>query len=251
MQRRLVFLAAAAVAPVWAQTAHIGAVSGNVTVQTGNAPAVAAAPDTLAISGTTIVTAAHSTAMIDFDWSHSVEVGPNAEFRLASLESGRYETEIVRGSLTWWVRGDAPAHVEVKTPSITVAPAQPGTYGIAVTAARESEVTAWEGAVEVRAPAGSEWVYAGQKLIARGSPADPEYRIVGAGGISHREVASLRLHRGPAQVTVQPVERLLLGNVLRQHVPAREDHLALVGIGRAEQPEEGLLRGLNGEEMVV
>jgi len=178
--QRLVFLAVAAAAPIWAQTVHIGDVNGNVTVQTGSGPAVAAASDTLAIAGTTIVTAAHSTAMLDFDWSHSVEVGPNAEFRLASLGAGHYEAGIVRGSVTWWVRGDGAARAEVKTPSVTVAPARPGTYGIGVTSRGESEVTAWEGMIEVIAPGGSQWVNAGQKLIARGSPADPEYRMVGA-----------------------------------------------------------------------
>jgi hypothetical protein len=35
--------------------------------------------------------------------------------------------------------------------------------------------------VEVIAPGGAQWVYAGQKMIARGDPANPEFRITRSG----------------------------------------------------------------------
>jgi hypothetical protein len=66
-----------------------------------------------------------------------------------------------------------------------------GVYRIAVTAAGESQIVAQEGNVEVFAPAGSAWVVAGRKMLARGPQDNPEFKIAGAasadfsGGHSH------------------------------------------------------------------
>ena len=170
-----------AVAPVLAQTAHINSTSGNVTAQSAaGGPSVPAAPDTLVVSGTTLITAKRSTAAVDFDWANGMQLNPETEVRLAQLEPGQYTAEVVRGSVTWWVRADSSAHAEVQTPSVTAAPSKAGVYQIGLTTGGESEIVAWEGAIEVRAPGGSEWVSAGQKMVARGSAANPEFRIVSA-----------------------------------------------------------------------
>jgi hypothetical protein len=177
---RLAFLVALSTALLPAQTAHINSISGNVTVLTAGGAAVAAAPDTLVISDTTIITPAHATAGIDFDWANTMELNPKAELRLTKLAPAAYQAEIVRGSLTWWVQGDSATNAAIATPSVTVTPHEPGAYQIGVMQSGETEIVAWEGAIEVRAPGGSEWVNAGQKMVARGSPADPQFRIVSA-----------------------------------------------------------------------
>ena len=47
----------------------------------------------------------------------------------------------------------------------------------------QTEVTARNGDVEVFTPRGSQWVRSGQTLMARGTAADPEFQVAGAGGL--------------------------------------------------------------------
>jgi hypothetical protein len=61
-----------------------------------------------------------------------------------------------------------------------VRPSNQGAYRIAINAAGESEITVRAGEVEVFAPSGSQLVGAGQKMVARGSPSDPEFKIMSA-----------------------------------------------------------------------
>jgi hypothetical protein len=181
MRRLLLLLVSAALAPAIGQTVHINSVNGTVTIHhPSTGMAMNAVNDSLAVSDTTIVTGPHSSAALDFDYAHSMQLNPGSEFQLVRLEGSEYQTGIARGSLMWRVRADSPAQIEIHTPSITVAPRLEGVYQIGVNSRGESEITAWEGQIEVRAPRGSEWINAGQKMIARGSPADPEYRITRA-----------------------------------------------------------------------
>ena len=52
-----------------------------------------------------------------------------------------------------------------------------GTARISVTEANESEITARAGDVEVFTPHGTQWIYAGQTMMARGSASDPEFQM--------------------------------------------------------------------------
>jgi hypothetical protein len=117
-----------------------------------------------------------------------IELGLFAGFRLQANSriligrrgDGRYRLELVQGGLTYDVVTAAAPSVEIATPSVGVWPAIPGLYEISVTSASESVIVARAGRIEVVAPAGSQWVETGQKLIARGSPQDPRFRIVSA-----------------------------------------------------------------------
>jgi hypothetical protein len=68
----------------------------------------------------------------------------------------------------------------VDTPNISVRPTKIGAYRISVTEAGQTELTVRAGDVEVFSPRGSQWVSAGQLMIARGSTADPEFQVVAA-----------------------------------------------------------------------
>jgi hypothetical protein len=73
--------------------------------------------------------------------------------------------------------------MELDTPTVSVRPAKLGTYRISVNQDAESEITARSGDVEIFTPRGSQWVYSGQTMLARGTASDPEYQIVQAAGI--------------------------------------------------------------------
>ena len=68
----------------------------------------------------------------------------------------------------------------MNTPSVSVRPAREGTFRISVTETGDSEITARVGDVEVFTPQGTQWIYTGQTMMARGSASDPEFQIVNA-----------------------------------------------------------------------
>jgi hypothetical protein len=166
------FLAVAAADP----QAHISSIKGEVSVRHGDAPErVAGLVKAPLQTDDRIATGPSSRADIQFDSANMLRLGGNAEVRLMQSAPGRYQTELVRGEISL----SSPS-IAVDTPSVSVRPANEGVYRIAVNAARESEVTVRAGEVEVFAPSGSQRVSAGQKMVARGSPSDPEFKIVSA-----------------------------------------------------------------------
>ena len=122
-----------------------------------------------------IATGPNSRVDIQFDAANTFRLGSDAEIRLMQPAPGRYQTELVKGEISLFTAG-----IAVDTPSVSVQPVNQGVYRITVNAGRESEITVRAGEVEVFAPSGSQRVSAGQKMLARGSPSDPEFKIVSA-----------------------------------------------------------------------
>jgi hypothetical protein len=163
------------VAAADAQT-HISAIKGEVSVRRGDTgQQVAGLVNAPLQTDDRIATGPNSRVDIQFDSTSTFRLGGNAEVRLMQSASGRYQTELVTGEISL----SSPS-IAVDTPSVSVQPANQGIYRIAVNAARESEITVRAGEVEVFAPSGSQRVIAGQKMVARGSPSDPEFKIVSA-----------------------------------------------------------------------
>jgi hypothetical protein len=159
---------------------HISALKGDVSVRHGDAgPQAAAVVNAPLQPDDRIVTSPNSRVDVQFDSINTFRIAGNTEIHLLPPASGKYQTELVKGDLTYSAAGPTP-NVTVDTPSVSVRPANEGVYRIAVNAARESEITVRAGEAEIFAPSGSEWISAGQKMIARGSPSDPEYKIMSA-----------------------------------------------------------------------
>ncbi|MBZ5618132.1 MAG: FecR domain-containing protein [Acidobacteriia bacterium] len=157
---------------------HVVWMNGAVSVRHGDdGPWVAAVLDAPLANGDHIATGAKAQADIQLDDANVFHAGSNSEIRLDRLESGHYRMAVIRGAVTCHVGGSSTADVEVGTPSVAVRPSKPGVYLIAVSRAGESEITVRAGDVEVVAPRGSEWVNAGQKMVARGPASDPQYKI--------------------------------------------------------------------------
>ncbi|HEY1338584.1 MAG TPA: FecR family protein [Bryobacteraceae bacterium] len=161
--------------------ARISLIDNEVSVRRGDSGEwVAAVVNAPLLSDDRISTGPNSRAEVEFDASNVLRIGGNAEVRLVQLEYGRYQLEIARGTATWRVLRDTDANIEVDTPSVSVRPAKIGAYRISVNEAGESQITARAGDVEVFTPRGSQWVTAGQTMLARGTQADPEFQIVAA-----------------------------------------------------------------------
>ena len=184
-------LSAGVLTPVRAQdpddlkrgVARISLMNGEVSVRRGDSGDwVAGVINAPLMTADQIATGPNSRAEVQFDSANMLRVGGNAEIHLAQLESRRYQMELARGTVTFRVLRVSDANVEVDTPSVSVRPSRQGSYRITVKDTGETEITVRAGDVEVFTPHGSQWVNAGQTLVARGATADPEFQIVAALG---------------------------------------------------------------------
>ena len=164
--------------------ARISLMDGEVSVKRGDASEwVAGVINAPLLSADRVSTAPNSRAEIQFDAANLFRLGGNAEVNLATVEYGRFQVELARGTLTYVVLRPSSANIEVDTPSISVRPSQQGVYRISVNDAGETNVIVRAGQVEVFSPRGSQWVNANQMMVARGSASDPEFQIVNAPGL--------------------------------------------------------------------
>src|ERR1017187_4806845 len=161
--------------------ARISLINGDVSVRRGDSGEwVAGAINAPLLTDDRISTGANSRSEVEFDSSNVLRIGGSAEVRLAQLESGIYHLEIAKGTVTYRILHASTANAELDTPSVSVRPSREGSYRITVNDVGETEITARAGDVEVFTPRGSQWVYNGQTMMARGSASDPEFQMVTA-----------------------------------------------------------------------
>src|ERR1017187_8977210 len=161
--------------------ARISLINGDVSVRRGDSGEwVAGVINAPLLTDDRIATGANSRSEVQFDSSNLLRIGGNSEVRLAQLESGIYHLEIAKGTVTYRILRASTANAELDTPSISVRPSREGSYRISVNDAGETEITARAGDVEVFTPRGSQWIYNGQTMMARGSASDPEFQMVTA-----------------------------------------------------------------------
>ena len=184
-----VLLAVGAFSPVRAQdpddqkraVARISLMDGQVSVRRGDTSEwVAGIINAPLMADDHVATAPNSRAEVQFDASSLIRIGGNAEIHLTQLEYGRYQMELAKGTVTYRIFRASNTVSEVDTPTVSVRPSKVGIYRISVNESGETEVTVRAGDVEVFTPKGSQWVNAGQTLMARGSASDPEFQIVSA-----------------------------------------------------------------------
>ena len=181
-------LTAGVAAPLQAQdagdqqhgVARISVMDGQVSVRRGDAGWVAGIINAPLLADDHISTGPNSRAEIEFNSANLVRLGGTAEIRIAALDANRLQIELPRGTVTYRVLRPSTTNAEVDTPNISVRPSKVGNYRISVTASGQTELIVRAGDVEVFSPRGSQWVNAGQMMIARGSTADPEFQIVAA-----------------------------------------------------------------------
>src|SRR5271157_685439 len=161
--------------------ARSGLMNGEVSVRRGDSGDwVAGVINAPLLTADQISTGPNSRAEVQFDSANMLRIGGNAEIHLAQLENGRYQMELARGTITFRVLRASDANVEVDTPSVSVRPSRQGSYRITVKDTGATEISVRAGALEVFTPRGSQWVNAGQTMMARGTNADPEFQIVAA-----------------------------------------------------------------------
>ena len=161
--------------------ARISFLNGEVSIQRGDSGDwVAASVNVPVVTGDRISTAPNSRTEVEFDSGNILRIGGGAVVTVSQLEYGRYQMDIGLGTVTFRVIRPSNAEIELDTPIISVRPSRAGTYRISVAEAGDSEITARAGDVEVFTPRGSQWVSAGQTMMARGTASDPQFQITAA-----------------------------------------------------------------------
>jgi Family of unknown function (DUF6600)/FecR protein len=164
--------------------ARISLMDGEVSVRRGDSGDwVAGVINAPLLADDRIAAGPNSRAEVELDSSNVLYMGGTSEIHLSALEYGRYQMELAHGTITYRILRPVNVNVEIDTPSVSVRPSKAGTYRVTVNDNGETEVQVRAGDVEVFTPRGSQWVAAGQMLLARGSSADPEFQIVSANPI--------------------------------------------------------------------
>ncbi|HEY7337215.1 MAG TPA: DUF6600 domain-containing protein [Bryobacteraceae bacterium] len=130
------------------------------------------------IAGDRISTGDGARAEIQFDALNMIRLSFATEVRLSELQYKQYQIQIAQGTAMFHVARDNDARAEISTPTVLMRPARQGSYRVTVNPDGTTEIAVRAGQAEVFGPTGSEYIEAGQTMMARGSPSDPEVRVV-------------------------------------------------------------------------
>ncbi len=161
--------------------ARISVVNGEVSVRRGDSGEwVAAAANAPLMAGDQLASGPGARAEVQFDSSNLIRIGANAEIRLAQLDSGHYTVQVAHGTVTFRELRESRAQVELETQAVSIKPSPLGSYRIYAQEDGQAEITVRLGQAEIFTPRGNQPLRAGQTMLVRGAPADPEFRIVPA-----------------------------------------------------------------------
>ncbi len=162
--------------------ARISVMNGEVSVRRGDSgDLIAAALNAPLVTTDRLLTGpGDSRAEVQFDSSNMVRLGYSTEVRFGDLEYKRYQVQVAVGTVTFRVFQDTDAQIEISTPSVSVRPLRAGAYRVMVRQDGSSQITVRSGEAAIYSPTGSQSLYAGQTMEARGEASDPEFRIVAA-----------------------------------------------------------------------
>jgi hypothetical protein len=121
-------------------------------------------------------TAPGSRAEVTLDAVNFIRLAANTDLGFADLQYHRYQAQLGIGTMVLRVIGNSISQVEVDTPSVALRPLGPGDYRISVFDNGTSQVTVRAGRLEMSGSSGAQTVEAGQSLLVRGDPGNPEYQ---------------------------------------------------------------------------
>ncbi|HEY6341021.1 MAG TPA: FecR family protein [Bryobacteraceae bacterium] len=159
--------------------ARLSLIQGNVSVRHGDAADLSAGVmNAPLMAGDRVATGDGGRAEIQFDALNVMRLAFATEVRISELRYKQYQIQIAQGAVMFHVVRDNDARAEISTPTVLVHPARQGSYRITVNADGTTEIAVRSGQAEVFGPTGSEFVNAGQTMLARGSASDPEVQVV-------------------------------------------------------------------------
>lgn len=159
--------------------ARISIAQGDVNVRRGDtSELVAAAPNAPLVSQDRLQTAAGSRAEIELDSANLIRLAPDTDVGLANLQHRRFQVQLGAGTILYRVLRSSESQGEVDTPSVALRALGEGAFRITVLGDGTTQIDVRAGAAEILGPRGSQRIDAGQSVMVRGSPADPEFMDV-------------------------------------------------------------------------
>jgi hypothetical protein len=163
--------------------ARISLMNGDVSVRRGDSgDFVAGNVNAPLLAGDSVQTGPASRAEVEFDVANRVRVSALSEVRMGDLRAGVIQVQVARGTVSFTQISDSQAQIEISTPSASLKPLGRGAYRISVLEDGTTQFTVRAGAGDVYTQAGSQRLQAGQMMMLRGNPNDPEFQIVAAPG---------------------------------------------------------------------
>jgi hypothetical protein len=157
--------------------ARISLLNGDVSVKRGDSgDFVAAAINAPLMVQDQVVTGTAARAEVQFDFANYLRVGPMSDVRLSELEYRKYMVQVGRGLVTWRVRRDSSADIDINTPSITLRPLRQGDYRVEVMDDGTTRLTVRDGEAEIYSPRGVQRLREGRTMLVRGTAGDPEFQ---------------------------------------------------------------------------
>src|SRR5215469_7741288 len=162
--------------------ARLSLIEGSVSVRRGDAGDLTAGAVNAPLMATDRVsTGDGSRAEVQFDALNAIRLAPNTEIRLSQLEYKQYQVQIAQGTVMFHMVRDNDARAEISTPTVLVHPSKAGSYRVTVNPDGTTQIDVRVGQAEIFGPGGSEFVNAGQTMMARGSPSDPQVQVIQSG----------------------------------------------------------------------
>jgi len=161
--------------------ARISLLNGDVSVRRGDSGDVLAANvNAPMLSGDAIQTGPASRAEVQFDFADRVRLGAMSEVHMGDLRAGGIQIQVAHGTATFTIIGDTQAQIEISTPTASLRPMRRGAYRVSVLDDGTTQLTVRAGDADIYTQQGSQPLTAGQTMLLRGNPNDPEYQIVAA-----------------------------------------------------------------------
>jgi hypothetical protein len=161
--------------------ARISLINGDVSVRRGDSgDIVAASINAPLMAGDSVQTGQASRAEIEFDTANRIRLNALSEVQMGDLRAGAIQVQMAKGTATFTVIGDSQAQVEVSTQIGALRPMQRGAYRVSVLDDGTTQFTVRAGEADVYTQRGTQHILAGQTMMLRGNPNDPEYQVVAA-----------------------------------------------------------------------
>ena len=159
--------------------ARISVVQGDVNVKRGdNGELTGAVMNAPLMTQDHLQTSDGSRSEVELDSANLLRLAPNTDVGFADIEYHQFQIQLGEGTVIYRVLRDSQGQVEIETPNISFRPTSEGEFRISVLPDGTTEMTARSGQGEIASPKGSETIAAGQTLLVRGNPADPEFQQI-------------------------------------------------------------------------
>jgi hypothetical protein len=161
--------------------ARISLMNGDISVRRGDSgDFVAGNLNAPLLSGDSVQSGPASRAEIEFDVANRVRLGAVSEVRMGDLRAGIIQVQVARGTVSFTQISDSQAQIEISTPLASFKPLGRGAYRISILEDGTTELTVRAGGADIYTQAGTQRLQAGQTMMMRGNPNDPEFQIVAA-----------------------------------------------------------------------